>query len=197
MRCRYADGWGKGEGECFDALVQPAVVFVAENNTLLRKVVTGAEDPKVLAFRPPGATQAEEYPLVAFNSLPPSNLAPGSAASGVGGHSQMFLYRPLDKGVNHAVRLKCGQSAGDEKNWIAFRHQTAGLLFVYSVYPHVVVQARDEDGSCIRRWSTNHAPLLLASIEAKAEIHGSGTATFVPSSRSKHEGVISLRCYTL
>jgi hypothetical protein len=72
------------------------------------------------------------------------------------------------------VRVACGFTRRDEKNWIAF-YRGNQLHFVYSIYPHTVVLARPSDGACVEKWSTSSfAPVRL--LASQVRLHGSATA---------------------
>ncbi|QDZ21555.1 hypothetical protein A3770_06p40730 [Chloropicon primus] len=170
--------WGSLHDPRFGPLCEPEPVYIPSNNTLIRKVVTGPEDPKLLSL---GAAT-----FLTFNSLLPPNLAITAQCHQTRyGVQQMFLSSPYDPTavesgtLPHAVRLKCGSETRDEKNWIGFQYGDQ-LLYVYSVYPHKVLQVRKEDGACVEKWSTaDYLPLFQASLAAEADIHGSGSATLV------------------
>lgn len=82
----------------------------------MRKVVNGPEDPKLVALPGGGAWG------LAFNSYPPKHLA-GNCDGKARAVSQMYLARngaALASGDDApAVRLACGETEADEKNWIA------------------------------------------------------------------------------
>ena len=174
-------------------LCESKPVYIPSNNTLMRKVVTSAEDPKLLAL-------SSSRLALSFNSLPPPNLAkngPDCHQNG-NGVQQMFLSytkvgHDLQKDTTHGVRIKCGHSTRDEKNWIAFEYGEQ-IFYVYSVYPHKILQVRPEDGACAEKWSTSYNPLLDAKVKAGpgVEIHGSGTATYVKDEQTQEEYYVSL-----
>ncbi len=196
-------------------LCQADPVYVPSNNTLLRTVVTSAEDPKVLTHGPGGSQGL----TLAFNSLAPPDLADARSQCRLHGEGkgvqQMFLASwegeqaaaaggpgakakgegPLDlhAASKHGVRLSCGEFDKSEKNWIGFTYGDQ-LLYVYSVYPHRVVQVREEDGAChmVGAWTTAYGPFLEATIEADAEIHGSGTATLMRDPRTGEARYVAL-----
>jgi len=74
------------------------------------------------------------------------------------------------------MRLDCGNFDRPEKNWIAFTHDDQ-LHFVYSIFPHVVVQARATDGACVQRYtSSSYQPLAQLVETGDYRLHGSATA---------------------
>ena len=163
-----SDGWGP--------LCEPRPTFVPENRTLLRKTVSGGEDPKLVAL----ANGSIHGPFaLTFSSLPPTETRPGCHQTGRS-VSQMFIaadgLRISAGGAAVASRLDCGWTRIAEKNWIAFTHE-GQLHYVYSVVPHVVVIARAADGACQRRYSTSASAPLSALAQAEGvRVHGSATA---------------------
>ena len=117
------------------------------------------------------AAKGGEETLLTFNSLPPTNLAPPECHQTKHGVQQMFLSQLSGSdsgwggGSSHGVRIDCGSIAKDEKNWIGFAHE-GRLFYVYSIFPHVILQVRPADGACVQRWSTSYAPLIEASMAA-------------------------------
>ncbi|KAH8093486.1 hypothetical protein JL720_4622 [Aureococcus anophagefferens] len=107
-----------GDGAAWGALCEPVAAFYEANNTVVRKVVGGPEDPKLVGL--PGGAWG-----LAFNSYPPKHLA-GNCDGKARAVSQMYLARngaALAGGDDApAVRLACGETEADEKNWIAFTH---------------------------------------------------------------------------
>ena len=175
---------------------EPEHKYIAANDTLRGFRVTGPEDPKLLPS--PGGTG--DSALLIFNSLPPAELARGGSC-GTPRHyavSQMFaapapsvtLAAPgaalaPDGVATAAVRLTCGWTKVNEKNWIAFETDDGQLNMIYSVHPHRVVQVRPEDGACHERYGTSHTPLAqLQLARPDVRIHGSGTAIRLPSDPS-------------
>eukprot|EP00928_Gymnodinium_smaydae_P035224 TRINITY_DN24822_c0_g1_i1.p1 TRINITY_DN24822_c0_g1~~TRINITY_DN24822_c0_g1_i1.p1 ORF type:complete len:593 (-),score=111.68 TRINITY_DN24822_c0_g1_i1:24-1661(-) len=144
--------------------------WIPSNGTLIRHVVTGPEDPKVIAL-PDGAT------AVAFNSLPPLGA---DTCGNRGAVSQMYLAPAVNPAAaaapNAAARLQCGHQEDPEKNWIPFVYGDK-LHFVYSVVPHAVALAGD-DGSCNVQRSTTFAPLRRLQQQG-LRIRGSGQAVLV------------------
>jgi len=162
------DSWGP--------LCEPEPRYVPANYTLFKKTVSGPEDPKLLHL-PDGSA------AMTFSSLPPAESRPGchQAQSAV---VQMYL-APLASGPNASaepsvgMRLQCGESTTAEKNWIGFSHSSWAnqLFYIYSIHPHVVVQARAPDGACVQRYSTSsYQPLAKLSEAGTHRIHGSATA---------------------
>ena len=144
------------------------------NRTLFRKLVSGPEDPKLVAS--PAASVHGPYG-VAFSSYPPSWTRPGCAQTDAA-VQQMFMAASgtslQDQTPTPGVRLQCGETELDEKNWIAFNYKDQ-QHFVYSVQPHVVVAARVLDGACSQRWQSNFKPFNDA-FAAGLKLHGSATA---------------------
>ena len=181
-------------------LCRPAPTWIPENKTLVYKIVTGAEDPKVFSLPSwinPPSSRSQEWAML-FSSLPPVNLIPGGASGcdgtskasvqmyvsmGVpqlfsGGNSEDRAFRGQPKSSLPAgVLLMCGRRNRDEKNWIPFNVGLASH-FVYSISPHVVLTARPTDGECIKAYSTSaFSPLNdLASKVGEGKIRGSATA---------------------
>ena len=98
------------EASSWSALCEPKPVYIPENKTLARKVVTGPEDPKLLVWRP---QKGGEETLLTFNSLPPTNLAPPECHQTKHGVQQMFLSQLSGSdsgwggGSSHGVRIDC------------------------------------------------------------------------------------------
>jgi len=165
--------------------------FSFEEGTLRRTVVTGPEDPKLLVR--PSSRVDDSGVTIAFSSIPPDQLAKG-ARNGLSCHhgdrakQQMFVVggegsRTGSRGTAGAphpvpgVRLTCGGTKIDEKNWVAFDFR-GGLRFVYSINPHVVLSVREEDGACIKQSSTSFPALTeLQMRRPRLRVRGSGTAT--------------------
>jgi hypothetical protein len=160
-------------------LCQQKSIYNAGNNTLSTTKVLGAEDPKL--FRNPvGLKQAYGEWALAFSSLPPAEHRPGCQDKGEA-VKQMYVSVSASKQSASApappVRVDCGFTRRDEKNWIAFWRGDQ-LHFVYSLYPHRVVVVRPSDGACAEKWSTStFAPMkLLAQSASGLRLHGSATA---------------------
>ena len=171
------------------------------SKTLFRKVVSGAEDPKLLATALPpssvgaagdaaaGAEAASDF-AVLFSSLPPVDLQPNCSRAPSSTVVQMYaaangaaLAAPsaaLEPAVG--VRIACGETEAPEKNWIGFMRK-GQLYFVYSIHPHVVVQARAADGACVERFVTSSfRPLAVLAASGTHQLHGSATAVLVNGS---------------
>lgn len=185
------------KGSTWNDLCEPVPSFDGDNAWLVRKQVSGPEDPKV--FEMPGDGQNEWG--IAYSSFPPASLLTSTSSvedckwtsSAV---QQMYV---VANGSSLAggspsvgVRLDYGKREGMEKNWIAFRHEER-LYFVYSVEPHVVVEVRAKDGAAAEKYTTSSPYLVGVSRHVEA-IRGSATAvrytddeylalfhTFVPS----------------
>ena len=197
LQLRHIDGtaWG--------SLCESPPQWFAHNATVLRTVVSGAEDPKLLSFPPSFASAEEAVPVgVAFSSMPPTTLPEGgSAACGVGGDGTPSRYNMFHSvgsisratsGYAYAVRaarLACGSQSRHEKNWIGFTH-AGSMQYVYAVYPHMVVTA-DAQGRCLpsryidfgrRSQEVTAALERLATIEG-VRLHGSGSAAWWDDAR--------------
>jgi len=175
-------------------LCQAAPRYVPANRTLLRSVVDGPEDPKLLALGPvarrrpsasPATTLATHPFALLFSSRPPTQHRPACErrSSNADAVPQMYLSgdgaRLASTGRGVAVRLQCGEAHRPEKNWIAFTlsEETPQLHFVYSLFPHAVLLSRLGDGMCERLWSTaSFPPLNRLAGEGSLRIHGSATA---------------------
>jgi len=149
-----------------------------KNRTLVRKIVTGPEDPKVfqLSGGPPGLVE------LAFSSYPPLGRHGCGKDKAV---QQMYLASGVDVlspgRPATGNRLRCGTETRAEKNWIPFQRH-GELYFVYSVLPHVVMKVH-RDGSCGGRVYSNYAP--LTRLQAKYPgyfLSGSAQAVFVNDS---------------
>jgi len=146
--------------------------YVPENMTLFRTMVTGPEDPKLFIL-PDGSAG------MSFSSLPPIQTRPGCFQTDLAA-VQMYVthLHPTPPVPAVGMRLQCGEENRDEKNWISFTYGSQ-LHYVYSIHPHVVVQARSADGECYAppMWSTStYAPLQELAETRRYDIHGSATA---------------------
>jgi len=76
-----------------------------------------------------------------------------------------------------ALEAQCSERLDKkEKNWIGFDYN-GRLMWVYSVLPHTVKEARTHDGSCQEVSRTTYFPLAqLALAHPSLKIHGSGSA---------------------
>ena len=187
------------------------------NNTVLRKEVSGPEDPKLVlthkcAHMHEGtcsSTPASAVGLV-FSSYPPKAVDPlcGTGytfGEGRTGHTvyQMFLSLPsgdgmasgLDgpseaPGVMPAVRLECGLGWRPQKNWIHFSvPDDSRPHFVHTVAPQHRVVTVAADGSCENdEWLTEDYPPFLA-LAAAPGVRVSGSATAVRWNRQQGASV--------
>ncbi len=176
--------------------------WIPENKTLIYKVVTGPEDPKLFRLAdsnanagggssvPPPASWA-----VLFSSMPPLDVAGPTCDGSIFAVVQMYVALgdpgllvppppppPLPPPAAPVpapagVRLACGKSYRAEKNWIPFVYE-GQQHFVYSVAPHTVSTARPADGTCVTQWVTEaFAPVNeLARTVGAGNVHGSATA---------------------
>lgn len=171
-------------------LCEPMPQYDPLNRTLLRKFVTGPEDPKLL--RMPSSVVSGSRFAMAFSSLPPKSTIPGCDQTDAA-VTQMYMTQADEGSTGHlqnapAVHLQCGLSTADEKNWIGFTHD-GQLYYVYSIEPHRIVQVRAADGACIEieRYSTSaYAPLRrmrvhIAPAPAMASFESDVSETIMPS----------------
>ena len=114
-----------------------AETWIPQNRTLMRMIVTGPEDPKVVDWK--GGI------LIAFDSRPPKTSGCRRNTQGrLESVPQMYVASDIDvlkpwKPIK-GYRLKSGSSDLAEKNWIPFVHQNA-LKFVYTPLPHYILGA--------------------------------------------------------
>lgn len=174
-----------GDDEPWGPLSAAAPRWYAKNRTLLRTVVSGAEDPKLVALPP----SFGEGIGVAFSSLPPLWNQEGLGTSGVPRY-QMYqtvgavVSIPPDSPHPHryravASRLQCGLAGTHEKNWISFARGNR-LHYVWKVFPHWVITADMEGGCLPARYVSSESTVteelhMLASTEG-LQLHGSGSA---------------------
>lgn len=142
----------------------------------MRLVVTGPEDAKVLQYQ---NDEGKKELGLAFNSYPPLGRHGCDKARTV---SQMYLasgVNPLQPwSLSTGFRLRCGSDERAEKNWIPFDRK-GKLHFVYSILPHVVVEAQ-EDGQCGHRHYSNFAPLVrLQAAQPGLAFRGSAQALLI------------------
>jgi len=175
------------DSESWGPLCEAAPTFIPQNNTLVRKVVTGPEDPKLLML-------AENVGNVrwgiTFSSLPPIATNPQCYQGGSRveqgqevGVTHMYIAPETRAGGEISApsaevigsRLQCGRTDQAEKNWIGFMHR-GQLHYVYSVYPHKVVIARSEDGGCDDGVQETEFPALKKLAQDGKRLHGSATA---------------------
>jgi len=147
--------------------------YIQENNTLIRHVVTGPEDPKLVGLAG-GATG------VVFDSLPPRGADGCPADEGLAPVSQMYMARYGGVGGDIGHRLDYGSTTEDEKNWIAFTNETGQLFFAYHPLPHDII-ACQTDGVCEDRYSSNFQPLQQFQRDnpGLAEWRGSAQAVLI------------------
>ena len=117
------------------------------------------------------------------NSGDTSNTSNTSNTSGSPGSTKTTI-----AALTAGVRLECGRSGKDEKNWIPFV-RSSQQYFVYSIVPHKVLQGRPTDGVCLQRWSTlSYSPLLrLAEEMSASRLHGSATAVLFGGGKTVHK----------
>jgi hypothetical protein len=163
--------------------------------TLVRKIVTGAEDPRLLYH--------QGRLVLSINSLPPVKGGAGFwdsyAASCPVTVSQMYTtyLNPspaAPPGTTTAVSedsgtaplqlhyLDYGRKKTAEKNWISFGHQDQ-MYLVYSLFPHIVLVADPGDGRVAGAHETSFNPLRSLSRQlGGAELRGSAQAVMVHGS---------------
>lgn len=150
--------------------------WMEKNRTLIRRIVTGPEDPKPLLV--------DGEIVVTFDSRPPAELSTCRVDEDGYGNAVTQMY--LASGVNAdepgmaAVghRLEYGQTDVAEKNWVGFVHDRE-LRFVYKPSPHEIVAART-NGSSEQIDSTKFIPLQdLTTENPNLEFRGSGQAVRV------------------
>ena len=148
-------------------LCEPTPKYVAANNTLFRKLVSGPEDPKLMQG-------ADGSSMLTFSSLPPAESRPGCHQQD---NAVVQMYAATTSAAAVGVRLDCGKRTTAEKNWISFVYGDQ-LYYVYSIHPHVIVQVRAADGVCVEsRYSTSsYQPLARLSQHGGYQLHGSATA---------------------
>ena len=173
--------------------------YVLENKTLIYKIVTDAEDPKLFQL-PQGVPQGVPHGVVEkrnwamlFSSLPPASMIKGdddtcddSKKSKVqmyiaDGVSELFTASATSAPSSSSpagVYMECSKKEMDEKNWIPFTTSQQATHFVYSISPHVILTGRPADGTCIKTYtSTSFQPLeILAEKIGASKIRGSATA---------------------
>jgi len=163
-------------GEWVDLCVKET--YVPVNRTLIRHVVTGPEDPKIVANQNGSMT-------LAFDSNPPGAGELSCRVNQAGmldAVTQMYVASNVDVGAPAeevtAHRLVYGQTAAAEKNWIPFTYGSE-LLFVYTPQPHVIVAAQPDGGS-EKLYSTSFRPLQrLLQERPGLEARGSGQAVYI------------------
>jgi len=175
-----------GPGSVWSDLCEPTPRYNPSNATVMRKNISGAEDPKLIPL-PAGSIHGKW--TLAFSSHPPKLLTGSNCSGSPYGVSQMYIAANGEAAVRAPVsppvaattaavasRIQCGYTRRDEKNWMGFVHE-GQLHFVYSVHPHSVVLVRAADGACTSRWSTSTAaPLFDLAATNKVDLHGSASA---------------------
>ena len=124
--------------------------WIPENRTLMRMIVTGPEDPKVVDWTKDGKDGMKDGMkdgiLLAFDSRPPKG--PSSCRRNTQGRlesvPQMYVASGIDVSKPlvpiKGYRLKSGSSDLAEKNWIPFVYESS-LHFVYTPLPHYILGA--------------------------------------------------------
>lgn len=209
----WAGGERSQQRDVVSGLCEGTVKYNAVNKTLIRKIVTGPEDARLLLLRTASGTQsgakivdkfniaAESNIMLAFNSLPPPSLVKMPAKETTCqqspyGKSQMFIAKlthkqasvPAVGKLNAPVvvnpetnpvkgsRIDCGFTRIHEKNWIGFDYN-GNMHFVYSIFPHVILQTRPADGACVQLYKSTYNPLSNLGASTKTmQIHGNANA---------------------
>eukprot|EP00434_Breviolum_minutum_P030827 symbB.v1.2.027259.t1/scaffold2785.1/size70456/2 len=152
--------------------------WIPSNNTLIRHVVTGPEDPKMV-------DQAGTL-IMAYDSKPPHGGDTSICRKNSQGFTDAVTQMYLSSGVQPqdvttpmmGYRLSYGQSDVAEKNWIPFTYKNS-LYFVYTPMPHVILSAQ-MDGSSEKVYSTTFRPLQrIAQESPHVQIRGSAQAVLV------------------
>jgi len=143
--------------------------WIPKNSTMIRHIVTGPEDAKVV--------MQDNSLIVAFNSLPPG----GSCEAGES-VSQMYMATGVDVSTVSAVatghRIDYGQKKKPEKNWIPFTNE-GKLYYVYKPIPHRILRC-ESDGFCEKYAQTTYEPLMrLVREHPSWDVRGSGQAVLV------------------
>lgn len=125
--------------------------WIPENRTLMRMIVTGPEDPKVVDWDGPDGPDGRDGDgiLLAFDSRPPKGPSSSSSCrrntqGRLESVPQMYVASNIDVSKPSApikgYRLKSGSSDLAEKNWIPFVYESS-LHFVYTPLPHYILGA--------------------------------------------------------
>eukprot|EP00931_Biecheleriopsis_adriatica_P097680 TRINITY_DN714_c0_g1_i4.p1 TRINITY_DN714_c0_g1~~TRINITY_DN714_c0_g1_i4.p1 ORF type:complete len:1084 (-),score=198.45 TRINITY_DN714_c0_g1_i4:118-3369(-) len=153
--------------------------YIEQNNTVIRHVVTGPEDPKAIVL------ESSSDMILVFDSLPPSggNWSSCREKDGFGDAvTQMYMAKSVDStepsSLTTGLKLDYGATDVPEKNWIPFAYQNS-LHFVYSPLPHVILAVRP-DGSAEKIASTTFGPLQkMARSNPALQIRGSAQAVLI------------------
>mmetsp|Transcript_120371 Transcript_120371/g.286015 ORF Transcript_120371/g.286015 Transcript_120371/m.286015 type:complete len:1363 (-) Transcript_120371:278-4366(-) len=160
-----------------------AETWIAKNNTVIRHIVTGPQDPKVVSAGAGGLA-------IAFDSNPPKSddgiLCQRNAQGFADAATQMYLamgFKPAKPGApTAAYRLGYGHADVAEKSWIPFIYKES-VFFIYTPLPHVVLSST-HDGQSEKVFSTTFRPLLrVLQDNPHVRIRGSAQAVFVHNSQ--------------
>jgi len=175
--------------ETWTNLCESKPAYNKADKWLVRKLVNGPEDPKLLKI----PLRGEETTSwgVTFSSFPPASLLASTGTSSDDDCKwvkeavmQMYLASegPIlaSREKSQGVKLNCGDPESTEKNWIAF-HNDDKLYFIYTVEPHVVVHVRKTDGACVEQYKTS-SPQLQEVAQRAYSVRGSATATLFTES---------------
>lgn len=152
--------------------------WLANNRTILRYVVSGPEDPKIIIYN--GSV------TVPFDSQPPANGNLSSCRHDAKGYLAGVTQMYVAGGVNPdsplqpviTSRLAYGQTDKPEKNWVAFTKDN-DLMFAYTPMPHIILKSA-LDGTTDKISSSKFQPLqTLTNDNVDLEVRGSGQALFV------------------
>lgn len=170
-----------GKKALWTDLCEPKASYDSGAKVLLRKQVSGPEDPKLIEL--PRQFAGNSTWGISFSSLPPASLRSAKSdqqqcRGTEKAVTQMYLASDgpgLASGQKvPGVRLKCGDPKATEKNWIGFTHE-GHLYYIYSVEPHVVVHARTADGACVQHYESSSKELAAIKKRGVA-VRGSATA---------------------
>jgi len=174
------------EGESWTRLCR-SDVFIPENMTVIRKIVTGPEDPRL--------TLHNGRIVLSINSVPPVidiGFGDSYADACPVTVSQMYnayLYPAVEQNFFNPTfvtpnYLEYGRKQRAEKNWISFSHGDQ-LYYVYSLFPHIIAVSDPADGRVANAFETSFNPLLsLSRMLGDAELRGSAQAVFVEGSEA-------------
>jgi len=147
--------------------------YIPANNTLIRTIVTGPEDPRL--------TLVDEELVLSFNSILPVDKNSGCPEVVV---SQMFI-TPFGTGWRKhdplsPKRLEYGWTRIHEKNWVGFSYE-GDMYFVYQIFPHTIVRAQSHSGEAERLYETSFGDFITLTRNLGDHIQGSlrGSASAV------------------
>ncbi|GMH80579.1 hypothetical protein TrLO_g1026, partial [Triparma laevis f. longispina] len=174
----------------WDDLCRPLPEYIPQNKTVIRKVVVGPEDPKIIE-----ASGGGDWGLL-WSSYPPRVLREtwnttadryistsscndeGFRKDGIFQMGMLHNARSVfdgssEDGVGRVIEGCSFTDNLNEKNWISFRYG-GQLMLIYSIFPHRIVGVREGDGACELRYSSSYPQLGL--LAQNTELHGSASA---------------------